>query len=194
MKGLKKKQSNVIALEAAIRRERFTPSDNELNKKDKKALTTYFGVHADSILTMLDNNNQDGALTSLKKHMLKTTIRVLPYAEQVLLDSGTSKGTYQFTTLINTLRELIADIQADNDKQFIADSIINGVIKPAYIDIAENIVSSHHDFMLLNKDMIREKHLQAYSKKLRGLATTIAADLRSNYSNVRTQIHSQLKG
>lgn len=167
--------------------------DLDSTKISKKKIKTYFGDNSDKILAMLESSNQDGALTLLKKNLLATVINALPHAEQILIESGTSKGTYQFATLISTIRELIADIQADQDKKFVSDAMLNNVIKPAYVDIAQSIVSKHFEFLSTSKEFIVTKHKKEFSAELRKLATDLAGDLKVSYKDVSAKITEQLK-
>jgi hypothetical protein len=190
-----KRNSNIIPLD------RLKNKKQKLSKPDyidnprlqKKKLTTYFGDHSDTILEMLEGSNQDGALTLLKRNLLKTVINALPHAEQILIESGTSKGTYQFATLISTIRELIADIQADQDKKFISEALLNNVLKPAYVDIAQNMLSKHFEFLSLSKDLVLPKSKKDFNTAMKTLATDIAADLKVSYKETASKITDHLK-
>ncbi len=187
------KRSNIVEIASKRNLKKYEPSVAKFTKKDKAVLDSYFGKQSEAILEMLDSSDQENALTTLKKSMLKTTIKVLPYAEDILISSGTSKGTYQYATLISTIRELIADIQADQDKKFISESLLNSVIKPAYVDIAQNMLSKHFEFLSLSKELVYPKSKKDFNNAMKTLATDIAADLKVSYKETASRITDHLK-
>jgi hypothetical protein len=170
-----------------------TGKHTKLDKKTKKELKSYFGEHSTAIMDMLETGDQDGGLSILKKKLLQTVIRVLPKAEEVLNESGTSRGTYQFVTLVSQIRELVADIQADKDRAYIAQSILETIIRPAFMEIAQQMMTKHHDFRKTSEDYVKSQHAQAYSASLLSLAKDLAADMNVAYRDVSTKLVEALK-
>lgn len=163
------------------------------NKKTQLAIESNFGNHSRAIIQMLEMNNNDGGITLLKKRLLQMTINVLPAAEEALVNSGAQKGVYQFATLVSQIRELITDIQADNDKKYIAQSIAETILKPAFMGLAQDIINDHHDFRRTTETFIKTENVREHSTELRNLAKGLANKMTTSYREVSTKIFEALK-
>jgi hypothetical protein len=164
-----------------------------LNVREQRSIVANFGANAQVIIDMLESNDNDGALTLLKKRLLQTVIDVLPDAEKFLRDSGGAKGTYAFVTLISQIRELITDIQSDHDRRHIARNICEEVLRPAFMDIAQNLITQHHGLRKSTEHMLKPDQLQPYSNELRELAKSLAQDMTTKYLEVETKVFNALK-
>jgi polyhydroxyalkanoate synthesis regulator protein len=164
-----------------------------MDKKSKRILGSYFNEHSSKIIDMLEAGDNDGGITLLKKKLLQTVIRTLPAAEKVLVESESSKGTYQFVTLISQIRELMADIQADRDRAYIAQSLLETIIRPRFMDIAQNMMTKHHDFRKGSEEYVKPQHAQAYSTELLKLAKDLAKDMMTSYKELEGQLIEALK-
>lgn len=163
------------------------------SKKAQAAVEANFGKHSGAIIQMLEMNNNDGGITLLKKRLLQMTINVLPAAEQQLVETGAQKGVYQFATLVSQIRELITDIQADNDKKYVAQSIAETILKPAFMMLAQDIINDHHDFRRATENFVKTEHAREHSSELRELAKTLANKMTVSYRDVSTKIFEALK-
>ena len=164
------------------------------NKATQKAIESNFGKHSQAIINMLEMNNNDGGITLLKKRLLQMTVNVLPAAEQQLVDSGAQKGVYQFATLVSQVRELITDIKADEDRKYIAQSIAETILKPAFMGLAQDIINDHHDFRRATETYVKVEHVSKHSEELRTLAKDLAGKMTASYREVSQKIYDALKG
>ena len=164
-----------------------------LSSRQTNNLMAHFGSNADTIIEMLEANNNDGALTLLKKKLLMTVIDVLPDAEAIIRETKGGKGTYQFVTLISQIRELITDIQSDQDRKHIARNLCEDVIRPSFMDIAQNMITQHHSFKKEMEGKIKPDQLQNFGKELQELARNMAKDMTAKYLEVEQKIFNALK-
>lgn len=168
-----------------------------LTAKDKKKLQkqaeSYFGNNSMKIMDMLEAGDADGGITILKKTLLMTIIRVLPMAEEILTNSGTAKGTYQFVTLISQMREIMADIQADRDKQFLAQSITEQIIRPAFMNMAQEMLTRHHDFRKKGDIFVIPEKSTFFSNQLLDLGKGLAGAMQEEYKDVSVKLVEALK-
>ena len=211
-KERKKKREVDAMLKGQAEDNRFAKGDKKLSKsrdlvvstgilalsaKDKRRLKkqaeSYFGSNSSKIMEMLETGDSDGGITVLKKTLLMTIIRVLPMAEQILTDTGTAKGTYQFVTLISQMREIMADIQADRDKQFLAHSITEQIIRPAFMDIAQDMLTKHHDFRKKGDIFVVPEKTTYFSNQLLDLGKTLAGNMQERYKEVSEKLIEALK-
>ena len=159
-----------------------------------EVLEANFGSNSGKIIEMLESHDSDGAITLLKKKLLQTTIDLLPLAETMIRDSGSSKGVYQFATLVSQCRELMADIQADYDKGALARSIEDAVIRPAFQDMAQDILTEHHSFRKIVEDKLKPQHTSDFNTELKELANTLARRMQVHFLSIRDGLVRSLKG
>lgn len=164
-----------------------------LPKVKKSELKSFFGKQAPEILRALEMNDNDGALTLIKKRLLQTTVRLIPYAENIVQSSQSQKGIYQFTSLVNQIRELMTDIQADQDRRYIAQSLVREVLQPAFMEMAQTIITDHHAFRKASEDMLDPKYTQKFSADLQKLAKDFAGKMMEVYKDVERKTYEHLK-
>lgn len=198
-KGLTRGEKNLARKEKKLSASRalIVSTGANLTPKERRELAkqteSYFGANSSKIMDLLENGDADSGITVLKKTLLMTIIRVLPMAEQILTDSGTAKGTYQFVTLISQMRELMADIQADRDKQFIAQSITEQIIRPAFMNMAQEMLTQHHSFRKQGDLFVASDKSKYFSEQLMNLGKDLATKMQLEYREVESKIVEALK-
>jgi hypothetical protein len=163
-------------------------------KAVEKAIIENFGEAAPQIVQMLEMNDNDGAIIILQKRLLQSSIAMLVHAEKLMTSTEGAKGTYQYATLVSQIRELITDIQAARDRSFIANQIIQSIIQPAFIDMAEMIMNEHSMFRkgLLDDSIVPEKHVAQFNSSVRTLAQGMAQKMQRKYRDVEMKLMQQL--
>lgn len=187
----KKKKSKTEALES--KSTALVVASTSLPKVKRSDLKSYFGKQTQEIVRALEMNDNDGALTLIKKRLLQTTVRLVPYAENIVATSQSQKGIYQFTALVNQVRELMTDIQADQDRRYIAQSLIREVLQPAFMDMAQTIITDHHAFRKASEDMLDPRYTQRFSEALQHLAKDFAKKMMEVYKDVEVKTYEHLK-
>lgn len=107
-----------------------------------KAIDSRFGMQSDTIVEMISMGNSDGASSLIIKALIQSVCEVLPMAEHNIRASNSTKGIYGFNTLVSTVRELLGDLQVLKDKANLGQSIVDRTIRPSYMDIASQLVTS----------------------------------------------------
>lgn len=164
-----------------------------LTKSEITAVRKNFGDQSEKIIEFLEVGNSDSAIQLLKKSLLTTVIRILPEAERILVESGTSRGTYQFVTLVSQIRELMSDIQADRDRQYIATSIMENIVRPIFMDIAQEMITEHHAFRKGAERLIVPGRDREFADELRATAEGLARFMNAQYKELQTKITEALK-
>lgn len=160
----------------------------------QKAIAENFGEAAPQIVQMLEMNDNDGAIIVLQKRLLQSSIAMLVHAEKLMTDTQGAKGTYQYATLVSQIRELITDIQAARDRSFIANQIMQSIIQPAFIDMAEMIMNDHSGFRkeLLDDGVVPDKHVAQFNTTVRRLAQGMAQKMQVKYRDVEMKLMQSL--
>lgn len=166
---------------------------DQLPKINKKAIKTYFGKHAKGIMHMLEMNDNDGGLTLLQKKLLQTTISLVPYAESIIRNTKSQRGIYQYTALVNQVREIMTDIRSNEDRRHVAQTLLTYVIQPVFIDLAQKTITEHHDFKRVAEKYINPKDSQKFSSDLQQVARNLAREMQAAYKELEVKITEQLK-
>lgn len=164
------------------------------DRKRNQIIVAKFGLQAPKIIKMIEMEDSDAAITLLKKNLLQTTIDLIPLAEDNIRETESRKGVYQYTALINTARELMVDIQADYDKGKMVMDITDRVIRPILMDIAQEVITSHHDFKGKVDDLLLPECKREFSQKLQNLATEMAKQMTKKFHEAREKLSQLLSG
>lgn len=164
-----------------------------ISKKVRVQLEADFGKHAPKLIDMLEMGQNDGALTLLKRKLLQTCIGLLPHAERTVRDSKSARGVYQFSTLISQIREIMGDIEADRDRDLLLAVIDERVIKPAFMDFAQQILVTHFEFRKDLEAHVEPKSVQLFNQKLERVAKELARKMHDQYNVVKEGLDKALK-
>ncbi len=164
-----------------------------LPKKVKVQIEADFGKHAPRLIEMLEMDHTDGALTLLKKKLLQTSVGLLPHAERTVRESQSARGVYQFSTLVSQIREIMGDIEADRDRDLLLNVINERVLKPAFMDMAHEIVMRHFEFRKNLEQMVKPDEVQRFNAQLKMLAKDLAKDMQAKYHEICDGLDKALK-
>ena len=159
-----------------------------LGKTDLSNLKTLFGDRAEEILGMIEANNRDGAITLLYRQLLSMTVDIIPFAENLVRSTKGYRGVYQINALVSQCRELLADIQSTQDRGALGRNMVERHVRPAFLDIAMQIVSSNHalasDILLLVPPDKKPQIQALFQTNQKSLAEYIQAQ----YNNIRDEL------
>jgi hypothetical protein len=165
----------------------------KLSKKVRVMLEEDFGKHAPRLISMLEMGNGDGALTLLKRKLLQTSIGLLPHAEKTVRESKSARGVYQFSTLVSQIREIMSDIEADRDRDLLLAVIDERVVKPAFMDFAQQIMITHFEFRKDLEIYVKSEGVQAFNRKLEAVAKELARKMQEQYVSLKDGLEKALK-
>lgn len=157
-----------------------------------EVLNSRFGTQADTIVEMISMGNADGASSLIIKALIQSVCEVLPMAEHNIRESKSTKGIYGFNTLISTVRELLGDLQVLKDKANLGQSIVDRTIRPSYMDIAAQLVTS----MTLIQESAKARMDKEDFKEFRGTVEQakkgMADYMMAQYNDVSEQVVKSL--
>ena len=148
--------------EGKLKREKELPAVSKKIKRLEKD-GSQFALPAKKIQALIDDNNNDGAITLTQKALLKMMIDLIPLAEQKVRESDSTRGIYQINALVSQARELIADIQSNRDQAMIVDTIMANIIQPNMVSITQFIVDSQYQLKREIQDKVKTEHVRDVS-------------------------------
>lgn len=119
-------------------------------KRLKRSLTgvnsvvSMFGQDNLKIQELLDVKENDNAIALAQKAMLKSMFDILPIAESQYREWKNERAAYAFAALVDKARELIADIQAANDRSIVTDRIIYDILQPTMMTLGQFLIDSNY--------------------------------------------------
>jgi len=161
---------------------------NKFKDKDKKILKTVFGERAKEIQYLVENNNKDGAVVLIFKQLLKMMVDLIPISERVVRQTKGYRGIYQINQMVSQMRELMADMQAAQDRGLLGQTLIAKYVRPAFLDIAKMMVEGNHSIRMEIREYIpreeRKRVIEMFEKTQEELAKYINAQYRQISENL----------
>lgn len=143
---------------------------------------------------MIDGQDTDSAIVAIQKQLLKTLVDVLPVAEQKMREAETTKGVYGFNALVSQIREVLVDIQATSDKQFIAQSINVNILQPAFISIAQIVLDAHYRLKKEILDSVKPGDVKDVNLAIDQTAKSIAQFMQHQFQQTSERVSQQFEG
>lgn len=157
------------------------------------ALKTRFGAKADVIINQIESDDTDGAATLLYKSLLQSLVEIIPIAEGAVLSSGAKRGVYQYNQIVSQTRELLADIQAMRDRGLLGNSIVERHLRPAFMDIAVQIVVSMTSIEQAARTRMSKEDFLSFRGEIISTAKSSLADyIKAQYEEVSSSVVQSL--
>ena len=143
-----------------------------------KKLQSTFKVDSGNIQELISTGRADTAIVAFQKSMLRTVIDLIPQAEDKYRTSGNETSAYAMNSIISQARELINDIQSDDNRKQIGLNLCNQIIQPNFIKVVQNLVNAMHF-------MQQEVEALVPNNKRKELASIINKNTRSVVSHLQ---------
>lgn len=151
------------------------------------------GSEADALVRMLEDGDDDGAKKILLKKLMQSSVKLLAHVEKGAIDTNGRFGVHSFNGLIMSLRELINDMQAMNDRGAIGQILVEQVIRPAFMDVGMAIMQ---EFFKSNQDMrkmLRDEDYKEVEKIQKECRDRIGQHLHQSYETMRDGLINYLQ-
>ena len=158
------------------------------NLKEQKTLKSIFGERTEDMLTMIENNNRDGAVVLIYKQLLKSLVVMIPVLENVVQKSKGRFGTYQVNQLMSQTRELLADMQAVQDRGLLGRTLVQRYVRPAFLDIAMQMVENDHRVLNDVLQYVHPKYKDKIRTQILGSQRELAKYIQTQYQNISENI------
>ncbi len=113
-------------------------------------LNSILGDDAESLMQLLENGDADSAITRLNKRLIQTVIDLIPEVETNIRESKGRYGVHSFNGLVQTIRELVIDLQSAQDRGAMGEAMVEKLIRPAFLDLATDVVK---EYSMVQSDM-----------------------------------------
>ena len=155
-------------------------------------LQSRFGGRAEQIISMLEFQDSDGAISLLSRSILQTLVDVLPLAEHNIRATKGQKGIYQLNQLVSSVREMMIDLQALRDKGLVGQRLVESTIRPAFMDIGVQIVTAFAKLEASARNSMSDTDFADYRKELKGLRDNMGSYIQTQYQEVQSTVVTSL--
>lgn len=163
-----------------------------LTRTEEEALQTRFGEKSSIIIDQLEFGMTDGLQSLIIRSLLQSLVEILPVAEKQVKDSQAKRGIYQFNQTIGSIRELLADVQAAQDRGLLGQSIVERSVRPAFLDISVQIVTAMAELESFAKHNMDSETRQEFKIKIDYLKRNLASYISAQYKEVSDSVIQSL--
>jgi hypothetical protein len=165
-----------------------------VSSKKVRGLVTLFGQRADAVLQMLeDDQNTNGALTLLQRSLLQTMVDILPVIERQVRRSKGKKGVYQLNQIVAQVREQIQDMQALREKGNAGATVVDRIIRPAYLDLAAQVQNAYMEIEAQARTRMSEEEFKSFRETaLLSTKKGLAEYINGQYNAIREGVITSL--
>ena len=157
---LKKKSSSKKVVPVAEDEKKTTVKRSKRKKVTKKAPSTALVLHDpsgvvvtdehfgelvdssfDTVYQLLEVNDTDNATQLLYKRVIQSSYKILGRLETLMDDpTQTAKVAYPYNAIAGTIREYLTDLQMSMDRGRLAETILDNILRPLFLEMATTLV------------------------------------------------------
>ncbi len=167
-------------------------SDNKRKKisklDDEAKLASIIGSSAEDIQDFLEKDDKERATSLIYKRLLQTLVDMVPHAENTVRTTKGFRGVYQLNILISSIRELIADQQSALDRGRLGESLIEKILRPAFMDLGMHIIT---EFTAMGEDakgLMKADDYIRFKKSMDRSRAEIGRLLNQQYAGVKDEV------
>ena len=194
----KKKKSTEVVV-APVKKKKATPLldlDAEINSVKSKRisklkvsdnLVSILGDDAESLQQLLETGDSDSALTLLNKRLIQTSVDLIAEVESGIRESKGRYGVHSFNGLVQSIRELMLDLQATKDRGAMGLTLVENVLRPAFLDMAMSVMQEYATVANGIKDQLDPKTYDEFRRQQLDSRDRIGAMLQSQYMKIKDE-------
>lgn len=200
-KGKKKPKGNEVHKELVAQAKQLPalrvgdePTEKEIEKlgRSKKNLAKFKGtfkkyVPESKMLFGRQEVGSGGAL--IQRGLLMQLLDLIPVAEDAYIDYPSQSNAYALNTLISSAREVLAEIEAQNDGTQLSISLVQEILMPSFQEIAQMMVLAIYalrESMLSVATTPQARDLM--HKKIDEAGTQIRTFLGDKFTDIREKV------
>lgn len=169
----------------------FEVADVKLKKISKLSTQaeakSIIGQNAEQIHQLLEAKENDKAIPLIYRKMLQSLVDLLPLAERQVRKTKGARGVYQVNTLISSVRELLNDVQASQDRGMLGQNLVEQVVKPSFSDLAQTIVTEYAAIAADAKLRMNDRDYASFRKEVLDSRARLANAVTLQFRDIQAQ-------
>lgn len=158
-----------------------------ISKLDQKELNSIIGDDAEEMQNLFEEDNTDQAVRLLNRRLIQTCIDLIPQLETGIRSSNGRYGVHSLNGTIQTIRELVIDLQSMQDRGAIGESIVEKIIRPTILDVATKLVEEQATVLSEIKDLVSSEVYTKFRQAQLDSRNRLASMINSKYEFMRTE-------
>lgn len=169
------------------------PTEKELRKMErlKKKMAKFNGAFKSYVpeAQMLIDRKEIGNSTQLvQRAMLMTLLQAIPIAEASYRDKPGQSNAYALQAMINSAREVMAEIEAQDDGTNLSAALVQEILMPQFQEIGQQLVLALLDMKNALIDWVPRDSREQALKKFNDTSSEIRQLLGQRFNAIRTEI------
>lgn len=156
-----------------------------ISRLDAQARNSILGEDAENIQQMLEIGQNEGAMALIQKRLLQSLVDLLPHAENNVRETKGQRGVYQINSLITSVREILSDLQATKDRGAIGASLVEKIVRPAFLDIGMALVQEEQRFATEIRDLVTPELYKELRKAHKECVARIGHIMNQKYEETK---------
>lgn len=167
------------------------PNGEVIDKSEFKSILTNT---ANDVYKLLQVNDTDNAVQLMYKSVIQSSYKLLGKIEEHMEESDGVRGAYPFNAIATTLRDYLTDLQSSMDRGNLAQSILDNILRPLFLEMATQIVL---EFKIIGKEaetnMTTKKFNDFNINVLRVSQEKIIQTLQRSYEQAKDEARKALQ-
>ncbi len=159
-----------------------------------KKIETTFGVRRKDIIRALNNNDIDLALSTFQKTAYATVVSIIPIAEKEYRKSKRESQAYALNALLQSARELGQDLEAANDRAYLAESLTKDALEPMFKGLLQKMLNQQMLLKAFLQDKVIPKYIPEVSRQLDADLREMAKEMQLSYESTSIAIKRAVNG
>lgn len=164
-----------------------------ISKIKSKKMRSIIGDSAEDIQQLLEVGDSDSASMMIYKRALQALIDLVPYAEHNIRESKGRHGVYQINSLIQSIRELLIDIQGANDRGAVGERLIEKIMRPSFLDIGMALMQEFASVATEVKPDLNEKQYDLLRAALKSSQERIGGVIQKQFFDVKEKTREAMQ-
>jgi len=165
----------------------------KISKLKTKGMRSILGDDAETIHQMVEVGDTDNATSLIYKRILQVLVDLLPYAEHAVRATKGQRGVYQVNSLIQSVRELMVDLQQAQDRGAMGEMLVERVVRPIFLDIGMSLVKELAEVKSAAKDLMTEDAFKRFLPEISSAKDRVGQTINTGYEQARDQTRQFLQ-
>ena len=144
------------------------------------------------LTTLLEQSNNQESIRKFQSITLKMLVDLVPYAERQYREYSSQSNAYALNALITQIRELTADLSAEQDKGALALNIVTNILHPVFLSMAQLLIDNMYSLKKNIENDIKPERVERSNTQIDQATRDMAQGFQSLFYDVRQKVIDSL--
>lgn len=133
-------------------------------------------------------NNPDKGVNQFQLMSLKMLVDLIPYAEKEYRRDPRQSNAYAINALVTQIRELISDLQAEDNTLELINKIVLSIVQPVTQKIAGSLIEFNFAVKTQIKGDLKDGHYERVEREIDNATKDLARQIQSHINQMSDEI------